>query len=511
MTPERVKVRFPSGDTECSAWHYPGTNGACVIMAGGFAVTKEPGTDLFGSIFRDAGFSVLAFDYRRIGESGGEPRQVLPIRDQLADWDAAISCAGELPDVDPHRLAVWGFSASGGHVLLVAARNPAVAAAIAQTPNASGRAAAQNAARHQRLPALMRLSGRGFLDVVGGLFGLAPRLVPLAGEPGHVAVVTTPDALDGDRALNPDNRYPDWQQAVAARSALRLGFYEPGRAAQRISCPLLVVVCDNDQTALVRPGLRVAERAPRAELVRLPGGHYAPFLDAHDAAAEAEVSFLRRHLAGRTSSSQDLGSAPGPSRGSVVTRPRAAETASAPDEGLQPARTVERNGDASQMRTAAGRSESPLPRAHGRPRTPLRRLLLGAMVLVLVQAGIGMSVNLYVVLPSRHPGAHPGSYLRGSLDSVSWAIVHGSLALGAHVMLGLALVVVMALLAFYAIRSGGRVVAAWSSLGGLLVIGAAFNGASFLDFNDNVSSLIMALLAFASIGCYAAALFGCPA
>ena len=53
--------------------------------------------------------------------------------------------------------------------------------------------------------------------------------------------------------------------------------------------------------------------------------------------------------------------------------------------------------------------------------------------------------------------------------------------------------------------------AAWSSLGGLLVIGAAFNGASFLDFNDNVSSLIMALLAFASIGCYAAALFGCPA
>jgi fermentation-respiration switch protein FrsA (DUF1100 family) len=306
---ERVKVRFPSGHTECAAWHYPGTNGACVIMAGGFAVTKEPGTDLFATIFRDAGFSVLAFDYRRIGESGGEPRQVLPIRDQLADWDAAISCAGELPDVDPDRLSIWGFSASGGHVLLVAARNPAVAAAIAQTPNASGRSAAQNAARHQRLPALMRLSGRGVLDVAGGLFGLAPRLVPLAGKPGDVAVVTTPDALDGDRALNPDNRYPDWQQTVAARSALRLGLYEPGRVAHRIACPLLVVVCDDDRTALVRPGLRVAERAPRAELVRLPGGHYAPFLEAHDAAVKAETSFLQRHLAGRTSSSQVLDTA----------------------------------------------------------------------------------------------------------------------------------------------------------------------------------------------------------
>ena len=39
---ERESVRFASGGTECAAWHYPGTNGGCVIMAGGFAVTKEP-------------------------------------------------------------------------------------------------------------------------------------------------------------------------------------------------------------------------------------------------------------------------------------------------------------------------------------------------------------------------------------------------------------------------------------------------------------------------------------
>jgi len=54
------KVRFGSGGTECAGWHYPGTNGACVIMAGGGAVTKEPGTDLFAKRFHDAGFAVLA-------------------------------------------------------------------------------------------------------------------------------------------------------------------------------------------------------------------------------------------------------------------------------------------------------------------------------------------------------------------------------------------------------------------------------------------------------------------
>jgi uncharacterized protein len=296
MSVQREKVRFGSADTECAAWHYPGSNGACVIMAGGFAVTKEPGTDLFAKRFHDAGFAVLAFDYRRIGDSGGQPRQVLPIRDQLADWQAAIAFAPTLPGVDPTRLAVWAFSASGGHVFRVAARNPQLAAAIAQTPNADGLAGARNAARHQKPLALLRLTGRCILDVLGGPVGRRPLLVPLAGKPGTVAVLTTPDALDGDRALNPDNRYPDWQQAVAARSALRLGFYRPGRDASRVRCPLLVLVCDQDQSALAEPAIHAAQRAPRGELVRMPGGHYEPFLGGHEQAVEAEISFLRRHL-----------------------------------------------------------------------------------------------------------------------------------------------------------------------------------------------------------------------
>jgi len=133
-------------------------------------------------------------------------------------------------------------------------------------------------------------------SALGGLAGRRPRLVPLAGEPGTVAVVTTPDALDGDRALNPGGRYPDWVQAAAVRSVLPLGFYRPGRDAARVRCPLLVVVCDQDQTALAGPGSAAARRAPRAELVRLAGSHYAPFLAGHEQAVEAELSFLRRHL-----------------------------------------------------------------------------------------------------------------------------------------------------------------------------------------------------------------------
>jgi uncharacterized protein len=293
---EREKVWFRSGDDNCAAWHYRGVSGACVIMAAGFAVTKEAGTDKFARRFHQAGFSVLAFDYRRLGESTGEPRLVLPVRDQIADWQAALSFAAGLPEVDAARIALWGFSASGGHVLRVAARNPAVAAVIAQTPNTDGLAAARNQARHQRPVAMLRFTGRGVLDALGGLAGRAPRLVPLAGKPGTLAVLTTPDAADAERALNPENRYPDWCQAVAARSALSMAWYSPGRVASQVGCPLLVLVCDEDQSALAAPAIRVSERAPHGELVRLPGGHYEPFLTGHAQAAEAELAFLRHHL-----------------------------------------------------------------------------------------------------------------------------------------------------------------------------------------------------------------------
>ena len=295
---ERQKVHFDSDNTTCAAWHYPGTNGACVIMAGGLAVTKEPGTDRFAQRFVDDGFSVLAFDYRRFGESGGEPRQVARVGEQLADWQAAIAFAATLPEVDPAKLAVWGFSSSGGHIFRVAARNPQLAAAISQTPLVDGPAVAPNAMRHQTQSAALRFTARAILDAVGGLVGRDPLLVPLAGQPGTVTSLTTPDARKGAEALNPDNAYPQWRQEVAARSALRIGFYRPGRRAAQVSCPLLVLAYDDDGVAPPGPAIRAAQRAPRGELVQLPGGHYEPFLAGHETAVDVQLAFLRRHTLG---------------------------------------------------------------------------------------------------------------------------------------------------------------------------------------------------------------------
>jgi pimeloyl-ACP methyl ester carboxylesterase len=289
-------VSFRSGDGQCVAWHYPGTNGACIVMAGGMAVTKEPATDLFAARFHDAGYSIVAFDYRGIGESDGTPRQVVRVKDHVADWHAAVAFAATLDEVDSRRIAIWGFSFTGGVVLQVAAGSPVIAAAIAQAPVADGQAATRNASRHQKARALLRFMDLAVADAIGSLFRRPPILIPLAGAPGEVAMLTTPDAMDGERAFDASVRYPEWRQEVAARSALRVGFYRPGRYAKRIRPPLLVVVSDQDQSALAKPAMKAAKRAPRGELVQLSGGHYAAFLEQHDEAVAAELAFLRRHL-----------------------------------------------------------------------------------------------------------------------------------------------------------------------------------------------------------------------
>lgn len=293
---DRRELRVPSGDTDLAAYHYAGTNGACVVMGSGLAVTKEPGTDRFARRFHEAGFSVLAFDFRRLGGSGGHPRQIVQLGEQLADWDAVLAFAGALPEVDPARVVAWGFSLAGGQVLEVAADHPYLAAAIAQAPLVDGPAAMPNALRHTTASAMLRLTARAVADAVRGLVGREPRLVPLAGAPGTVATLSTPDAQDASRALDPDGAYPDWQQAVAARAVLAIGSYRPGQRARQVHCPLLVVAYDEDKAVLAEPAARVAERAPGGELVRLPGGHYAAFLDAREDTISAEVSFLRRHL-----------------------------------------------------------------------------------------------------------------------------------------------------------------------------------------------------------------------
>lgn len=141
------------------------------------------------------------------------------------------------------------------------------------------------------------------------------------------------------------------------------------------------------------------------------------------------------------------------------------------------------------------------------PDDRLRFRAIGAVLAVVVQAAIGMIVNLDVTIPKHHPGAQPGDFATGSLDSIGWSITHGGAALAVHVVIGLVLLVMVVTVGLAANRSAVPHVALLGWLGALAVLGAAFNGAAFVDFGDNANSLVMALLALVAVASYAGILF----
>jgi hypothetical protein len=149
----------------------------------------------------------------------------------------------------------------------------------------------------------------------------------------------------------------------------------------------------------------------------------------------------------------------------------------------------------------------PTPAATVQPgrASPAARLLavnVAACVLLLVQYLLGMAVNLYVTWPARHPGAGARNYFSGLASGLGWVIPDGPLWAAAHAALGLALVVAAFAVVALTRRPGGRVATVTSVLGALAIVGAGFNGASFLNYGHAFSSMIMAGLWGLALACY---------
>jgi pimeloyl-ACP methyl ester carboxylesterase len=292
---QREDVSFDSSGEKIAAWLYrPDAQGPrpIVVMAHGFSATRELRLPAFAERFCAAGFGVLLFDYRYFGASGGEPRQVLDIGAQQADYHAAIDYARKLPWAAPQRIALFGSSFSGGHVIAVAAQDGNIAAVVSQCPFQDGVAT---------LPLLgvrnvLKLTVHGLRDQIGALFGLAPHVVPAVGPPGSVAVMTTEDAEPGFRAMVPAAGSL-WQNKVSARIALRVGMYRPGRQAGKLRCPVLYSVCDADVVCPPQATLDCAKLAKRGEIKRYPIGHFDLYLgDWFERVVTDQAEFLQRHL-----------------------------------------------------------------------------------------------------------------------------------------------------------------------------------------------------------------------
>ncbi|HEY6313156.1 MAG TPA: hypothetical protein VIY52_20450 [Streptosporangiaceae bacterium] len=119
------------------------------------------------------------------------------------------------------------------------------------------------------------------------------------------------------------------------------------------------------------------------------------------------------------------------------------------------------------------------------------RVSLAALIMLIVQYGLGIVLNLYVAVPASD--AHAG---------LMREIASGPLTLTLHALLGLALIGTAILLLVRAVAAADRPLAMLAS-GGLTAIGGAFaSGEIFVHNGQQGASLAMALLTGVALLCY---------
>ena len=145
--------------TRCAAWLYRPANAAglapCVVMAHGFAGVARIGSMPTPSVSLGPVSRSWSSTIATSAPATASHAQLLDIDQELDDWRSAIAFARSLDRVDPQRIALWGTSFSGGHVMALAAKDSSLAAVVSQAPFADGWQASGSVSLRQflRLPA----------------------------------------------------------------------------------------------------------------------------------------------------------------------------------------------------------------------------------------------------------------------------------------------------------------------------------------------------------------------
>jgi len=148
------------------------------------------------------------------------------------------------------------------------------------------------------------------------------------------------------------------------------------------------------------------------------------------------------------------------------------------------------------MTTNQAETTMPAPGRPDRWRENLARGNLAALILLLIQYGLGMGVNLYVSLPAAGNGGR----------DIGKAFTSGP-ALAVHAVIGLLLILMAISMIVRAAIARHRASVVTSAIGFLAILAAAGYGASFVRDSTNAASYGMALATGVALLSYAIGLF----
>ncbi len=283
---ERRSVDIWSEGTRIAGdlWFPPGLDAGAtapaILMSHGWGGVRDHLNGAYAGDFARAGFIVLTIDYRGWGESDSrlvlaeaQPRadpggiaaarvrlirEVVDPHDQILDIANAFAFLIGEPQVDTARIGVWGTSYSGGLVVAFAAREPRVAAVVAQVGYMGGGEASPERGRRRATG-----KARGEIDPI-------------------------PQGIDKFPGLRGT---PDLAKMVGWR---------PIDEAHRIRIPTLVMDVEDeelfDRNANGRAVYEIVRANAEAAYEAWPGRHYDIYDKHRRAALDRAIGWFDEHL-----------------------------------------------------------------------------------------------------------------------------------------------------------------------------------------------------------------------
>jgi fermentation-respiration switch protein FrsA (DUF1100 family) len=237
-----------------------------VVLCHGFTAVKEVLLPEVARRLARLGYAALTFDYRFLGESGGEPRrQILPMR-QVEDIRNAITFLQQQPEVDPERVGLFGVSLGGANVCYAAGVEERVKATVSVCGIGDCGRWIRDACHFWEWKALLRRLAedrRGRVLTGQVRYAHAREIVP---EPESTAQLF-------DQILH---QYPQWSREITLASAEALIAYRPESVVQQVAPrAILWLHGDADERVSVEESVAMYNKAKEPKkLVILPGlGH----------------------------------------------------------------------------------------------------------------------------------------------------------------------------------------------------------------------------------------------
>lgn len=248
--------------TSGSAKEKPARHPAVILVAGSGETDRDEtiaGVPLFGqlaSALADAGFIVVRYDRRGVGQSGGRA-ETAAINDYVEDLRAMVKAVRKRQDVDPKKVSVVGYSEGGPVALAAAQRDDGIrAVALVAAPGTSG--ADLVLAQQERALARMNIPE-------------AEKQAKIDLQKKINQAVQTGRGWDGVPPAIRKQADTPWFQSLLA--------FDPARIVPKVRQPLLVVTAALDRQIVPANGQKLEAlaraRKPRegqtVKLVEIPG------------------------------------------------------------------------------------------------------------------------------------------------------------------------------------------------------------------------------------------------